>query len=173
MALNVSTIKRNKKRIRLKKLDNIKLDVGCGDDKHNSKIHGLKGYIGIDIKDYGQELVWDIEEGIPLPDNSCTHIFCSHVVEHVVDLIGLLNEFWRILKPNGELKIICPHKNHESAYSLFHIRRLDENTFKGICINESYLDNWEDDYEIRPFELKELIVNERKDIHFLAKPYKK
>src|SRR3990167_11002256 len=91
-------------------IGDLKLDVGCGDSKHDFKNHGLKDYIGLDIYDYGQDIVWNIEQGIPLPDNSCSEIFCSHVVEHLDDLITVMNEFWRILKPNGKLSIVCPHK---------------------------------------------------------------
>lgn len=172
MNKNISLRPRFKRELQLKAIDNLKIDVGCGDDKHNASNHALQGYIGIDFIDYGQEIVWDIEEGLPLPDNSCLNVFCSHVVEHVEDFIGLMNEFWRVLKPEGELYIVCPHKDNDRAYLPHHIRRLDKKTFEAFDYSWSPKQEWSRDYDILPWIIKELIVNERKDIHFKAKPKK-
>ena len=172
MATNASRRCRRKNKIILPALDNIKLDLGCGGPERNAKVHGLEGYIGIDIVDYGQEMVWDIENGLPLSDNSCLNIFCSHVVEHIEDFIGLMNECWRILKKDGELYIVCPHKDSEDAYLPHHIRRLDKKTFEAFDFTWSPTKEWEKDYDMLPWEVKEIIINERKDIHVKLKPKK-
>ena len=171
--INLSRRDRRKNKITLPALDNLKLDVGCGDDKHNAKNHGEgDDYIGIDIIDYGQAIVWDIEAGLPVPDNSCINIFCSHVVEHVEDLIGLMNEFWRALKPNGEIHIVCPHKDSEKAYLVHHIRRFDKKTFEAFDFSWPPGKEWKRDYNILPWKIRELVVNDRKDIHCWASPKK-
>jgi len=173
MEINISRRDRRKNKVILNATDNLKVDVGCGDGKKNAKAHGLEGYIGIDIMDYGQEIVWDIENGLPLSDNSCLNVFCSHVVEHVENFIGLMNEFWRVLKPDGELYVICPHRENESAYLPHHVRRLDKKTFEAFDFTWSPDKEWERDYDMLPWSIVELIVNDRKDIHAKLKPKKK
>lgn len=156
-------------------MEKIKLDVGCGDKFHNAKSKGREGYIGIDIMEYGQEILWDFDkDGLPLPDNSCSNIFCSHVIEHVVDAIGLLNEMWRVLEPGGELHLICPEKLNESAYLLHHIRRLDKATFEALDAERTDFDvsQWREEYDILSWKIKSLVVNEKPDIHFVASPAK-
>jgi len=143
----------------------IKLDVGCGRNKR-------EGYVGIDWKDFGQEIIWDITKGIPLPDNSCSHIFCSHVIEHIDDLISLMNEFWRVLNITGELWIICPHRTAPSAYVIQHVRRIDEDTIKSFDYSDRKDRCWEDDYDIKPWKVNDLVVNERPDIHAKLSPRK-
>lgn len=171
--INASRRDRRKNKIVFPALDNLKLDVGCGGDLFNAKHHGQgDGFVGIDIVDYGQAIVWDIETGLPVPDNSCVNIFCSHVIEHVDDVVGLMNEFWRVLKPEGELYIVCPHRENEHAYLVHHLRRFDKKTFEAFDFSWSPNDEWKRDYDILPWSIKELVVNSRKDIHLKASPKK-
>jgi SAM-dependent methyltransferase len=149
-------------------LKRLKLDVGCG---RKDQRHGKDDYIGLDIKDYGQEIIWDMKNGIPLPDNSCINIFSSHFIEHFNDTIFFMNECWRILEPKGEIYIICPHRKNDSAYIPSHIKQLDEFTFKAFSYKEKK--EWNEDNNIKTWEIKEIIVNNRLDIHFKAKPYGK
>jgi len=66
----------NMRRVKIKNFKDIYLDLGCGDKKHRRPIKG-KNNVGLDIIDYGQEIVWDVKDGIPLPDNSCEYIIAS------------------------------------------------------------------------------------------------
>lgn len=88
-----------------------KLNLGCGKQK-------LEGYIGIDIKDYGQEIVRDITRGLPFDDNSVDEIFASHFFEHLSgeDVIFVLEECYRVLKPNCEIEIRVPHSQTDEAF---------------------------------------------------------
>lgn len=150
----------------------LKLNVGCGNIQQQQERDKKHGYIGIDICDFGQDIIWDIEEGLPFPDNSCSHIYCSHVVEHVQDMMNLMNEFWRCLRKDGELHIVCPSKNHEHAYIVTHIRQLDETTFKMFDISWRPEEEWFENYDVLPWKINELVTNHRGDIHFKAQPYK-
>jgi predicted SAM-dependent methyltransferase len=93
----------------------IKLNVGCG--KKNEK-----GFIGIDIRDCGQEIVWDVREGIPLPDDSVDFIWTSHVIEHFdnTEVENVLREFYRVLKPGGISQNVVPHVADPTAYYFDH-----------------------------------------------------
>lgn len=142
----------------------VKLDLGSGDKDHWRKD---QEYLRMDVIDYGQDIVWDAEEGIPLPDNSCSFIVSSHFFEHLDDIIGVMNECWRILRKDGILHIIVPHKDHEKAYIPSHTRRFDKFTFDFFQYKE-YADN----YNSRYWEVKELVVNDRPDIHCKMSPKK-
>lgn len=82
----------------------IQLNIGCGNDNK-------KGYINIDNRDLGYNMVWDIIEGIPFPDESVTNIYSSHFIEHLDDKESqdFIREGLRVLKKGGFLCIRCPH----------------------------------------------------------------
>jgi len=84
----------------------IKLDVGCGFSKQ-------KGFVGLDIRAVkGVDIVHDAEQvPYPLPDNCCHTILCSHLLEHICpkNFINVINEFWRLLKPGGQVWISMPY----------------------------------------------------------------
>ena len=89
----------------------IKLNLGCGDQK-------IDGYKGVDIRDCGQEIIWDVRNGIPFPDNSVDEVFSCHFIEHMTDAesMDLLREIYRVLKPKGATTHRCPHQAHPTAY---------------------------------------------------------
>ena len=49
-------------------------------------------------------------DNIPLKDNSVDFVFSSHVIEHFYDPVSAINEWLRIVKPNGYIVMIIPHK---------------------------------------------------------------
>jgi len=87
----------------------IRLDVGCGSNKR----HDTGYFVGIDKFSYpGVDIVRDIEkEGMPFCDNCIDFIYTSHCLEHIDNLLFVMDEFWRILKKNGILEIIVPYWN--------------------------------------------------------------
>jgi SAM-dependent methyltransferase len=65
----------------------------------------------IDVK--GEFLPIDIiamGDNIPLPDESQDFVISSHAIEHFVDPIRALKEWYRLIKPRGYIYIIAPHK---------------------------------------------------------------
>jgi len=80
-----------------------KLNVGCG--------HDIKsGWINLDIADLpGVDVVHNLNV-LPLPfdDNSFDNILCLDVLEHL-EYIPVLEEFHRILSPDGILRIQVQH----------------------------------------------------------------
>lgn len=53
-----------------------------------------------------------IAEGHQLPflDQSLDYVLSSHVIEHIYDVIGALEEWWRVIKIGGYLFNVVPHK---------------------------------------------------------------
>jgi len=80
------------------------LDIGCGKNK-------TKGAIGIDrIHLEGVDLVYDITKAAhPLKSEIGDKIICDNLLEHIRDIIPVMEELHRILKPKGILIINSPH----------------------------------------------------------------
>jgi len=99
-------------RMRLRKLirqqGGIRLDIACGSNKQ-------PGFVGMDIRRLdGVDIVHDLEDiPWPLPDESCILIMASHIMEHICParfgMIKVMDECWRVLKPQGQLAISMPH----------------------------------------------------------------
>lgn len=112
----------------------IKLNLACGQTK-------IEGFLGVDIKKTDTvDLVVDLEK-FPWPweDNSVDEIFCSHYVEHTNDLIKFMEECYRILKPEGTIKIIAPYYNSIRCWQdPTHKRAISEATF--LYFNKQWRD---------------------------------
>ena len=78
----------------------MRLNLGCGNKK-------IPGFIGVDIK--SADVVADIRK-LPFDDDSADEIMAIHVCEHfyVHEIIGVLAEWRRVLKPGGTLAVELP-----------------------------------------------------------------
>lgn len=117
-----------RKNNKVKKNDkNIKIQFGSGG---NIK----PGFINVDFdKTMGADVAWNMEEkDYPFPDNYADHILCEMTLEHIRTPSLAIDEFHRIIKPNGTIKIIVPH--FSQAYSLFadiHVSQFNVGYFYG------------------------------------------
>lgn len=71
----------------------------------------LIGFTNIDIRNLpGVDIVHDITDLPMFKDDSADEIRASHVIEHILTnkIIKTLAEWYRVLKPNGLLRIYCP-----------------------------------------------------------------
>ena len=80
------------------------VNLGCGNKK-------LAEEIGVDIIPGPYvDIVTDLNTyPLPFPDNSVDIVRSSHVFEHLDDLIALMEDIHRMLKPNGLLEFTVPH----------------------------------------------------------------
>lgn len=97
----------------------LKLDLGCGPGKK-------MGFIGVDSLQFpGVDVVMDLRQPWPWPDNSVEEVHSSHFVEHLwntderPERVHFVNELWRVLKPGGKATIITPHWASCRAYGDF------------------------------------------------------
>jgi len=80
-----------------------KLDLGCG-------LRKRPGAIGIDVNPRSQaDVVHDLNRfPYPFPQNHFDEIFCDNVLEHLDDVIKVMEELHRIAKPSAIVTIIVP-----------------------------------------------------------------
>lgn len=91
------------------------LNVGCGHDNY--------GTDRIDIvKTPTTTKVYDLNKGLPYPDNCFDEIKAQAVLEHIKDIGLFANECYRVLKKNGKLYI----RTDNAAYIFFHISKKHE-----------------------------------------------
>ncbi len=81
----------------------VRIDIGCGRSK-------FKGTLGVDIVPLpGVDVVADLTRGLPFKDSSISEIYTSHTLEHVDNLPAVMEEIWRVCKPNALVHIWVPH----------------------------------------------------------------
>lgn len=139
-------------KIDIKQIDNIKLDLGCG-------LHKKEGFIGLDSDDCGQEIIWNLEQGIPLPDNSVSELRAFHVLEHVEDFIFVLKEIYRVCKNGAEITAETPlgivdDPTHKTFFT--------PTSFNHWCEPLEKKTGWRQDYygkEIKFKKIYETIIN--------------
>ena len=81
-----------------------KLNIGCGEDIK-------KGYVNLDfLKQEGVDVVHDVNKfPWPFKDNTFDEVYASHVLEHIDDLIKIMQEIHRICKKGAKIIIRGPH----------------------------------------------------------------
>lgn len=105
------------------------IDIGCGAAKQHPDAIGTDRYphAGVDI-------VADLEHGLPFASASVDHVFAVHFLEHVHDLLRLMNDIHRILRPGGVLHVMVPNCQFVNAYAdPTHVRFFNQQTFKFFC----------------------------------------
>lgn len=112
----------------LKSKSGIRLDIGGG---HNPN----PGFVNIDILPLKEvDIVWDIEKTPwPLPDECVLTATASHVLEHINPhkgvFIDVMDEIWRILKPDGQFAFVSPHATSPGyAQDPTHCNMINETT---------------------------------------------
>jgi predicted SAM-dependent methyltransferase len=86
------------------KMEQVKLHIGCGNRK-------LQGFINIDIeKTEATDMTLDVREKLPFLKDSVDFVYSEHFLEHLSrgEAINFLKEIYRVLKPNGVLRISTP-----------------------------------------------------------------
>lgn len=105
------------------------LDIGCGRRK-------ISGADGLDIDPNSEaKIIHDVNKyPFPIESNSYDMIYAKHIIEHIEDPRGLVEEIQRILKYGGKAFIETPHfTNYVSYAEQQHNRHFSLFMFTGIC----------------------------------------
>ncbi len=121
-----------------------RLNVGCGRNIQ-------EGWVNLDSAALpGVDIVCDLETlretPIHLPDKTVDHFLLSHVIEHIRDSLGLMQELWRLATPGAIAVIRVPHGGSDDAWEdPTHVRAYFPNSF-GYFSQPFY---WRADYGYR------------------------
>ena len=87
------------------------LDLGCGNQKRN-------GAIGIDINpDTNADIIHDLNKfPYPFEESTFDEIYLDNVIEHLDDVVKVMEELHRISKPDGIIVIEVPYFRSRYAY---------------------------------------------------------
>ena len=108
------------------------VDIGGG-------LNPRPGYLTIDQE--GADISCDLNDGIPLPDNSVGVINASHVIEHLRDKTKTMSEIHRVLAHGGWAFIEVPSTDGRGAFQdPTHVSYWNENSF--LYYTSSYLANF-------------------------------
>jgi hypothetical protein len=88
------------------------------------------------MQECGQDILWDLRSGIPLPDNSVTHFVSSHFVEHLTDseMMCLWGEILRVCAVGAMVDIRCPHSGTPEAFYHNHLSLWSEQKVNGVLL---------------------------------------
>lgn len=110
------------------------LNLGCGDKIFKPGQQGFHHWVHADVRALVHvDVVCDFRQPLPFDDGFFDHIHADNVLEHFVseDLIRLINECDRILKPFGTFRVIVPHFQSQGA--------VQDPTHKSFFVPRSFL----------------------------------
>ncbi|MFO0674836.1 MAG: methyltransferase domain-containing protein [Polyangiaceae bacterium] len=122
----------------------MRLNVGCGRN-------ALDGWVNLDaVALPGVNVVADLErcEGTKLPfdDDSVDELLLSHVLEHVRNVLPMMQELHRVAKPDAKLTALVPYGSSDDAFEdPTHVRQMFVGSF-GYFSQPYY---WRADYGYR------------------------
>ena len=88
------------------------LDVGCGGKKLPSSTGmDILSLPGVDVVHSFNVVPW------PFKDDEFDLVFLNHALEHVGDVVAVMDEIHRVLKPEGRVVIQVPYFRCVDAYN--------------------------------------------------------
>lgn len=80
------------------------------------------------------DVVADLNQPFPLPDNTFDSILCTDVLEHIADPFAFMQETARVLKPGGNLMLMVPffYWLHETPHDYY---RYTEFALRKMCVD--------------------------------------
>ena len=98
------------------------VDIGGG-------LNPFPGYVTVDLRETA-DYVCDLNDGIPLPDNSVYVLNASHIIEHLYDKTKIMSEIHRVLAHGGWAFIEVPSTDGRGAFQdPTHVSYWNENSF--------------------------------------------
>lgn len=75
--------------------------------------------MGVDVRAFdGVDVVHNLDQTpYPFEDNEFDRIVAEHILEHLDDIIVVVEEIHRLLKPDGILEITCPHFSSADTFT--------------------------------------------------------
>jgi len=90
----------------------MKLNLGCGEKR-------IPGFTGVDrIKTAAADIIHNLDVApYPFPDSCADEIIMDNVLEHLEDVIAVMEEIYRLAMPGAIIKINVPYFKSNSAFT--------------------------------------------------------
>lgn len=113
------------------------LDIGCGRDK-------LPGAVGLDQMPFPcVDVVCDLNECLPFDDGEFEVVYSNQVLEHVPNLIGLIEEIHRILMIGGIMVAHVPYfRSSWAAVDPTHVRNFTVNSLDYFAVGNLFSEGY-------------------------------
>ena len=137
----------------------IGVDIAAASIKYAWKHHGVSAAM----------YVCASADRLPLADASVDLVTSFETIEHVSDDGFLVNEFYRVLRPNGKLIVSTPNQ-WPLENTPFHVREYDRNSFVGViesrfdCL-ELYNQNSGSDTPLNHGQTRGIVATTHKNEH--------
>jgi hypothetical protein len=87
----------------------VRLDLGCGTRRKD-------GWIGLDRHPCaGADVLGDLAH-LPLADGCADQVLLDNVVEHVLDIPGMMHEVWRVCRGGARVHVVTPHFSSQASF---------------------------------------------------------
>ena len=96
----------------------------------------MEGYVNLDMVALpGIDAVFNLEEcatkRLPFDDDTFDELYASHVLEHITNILPLMQELHRVTKPGGQFLARVPYGSSDDAFeNPTHIRYFFLNSFQ-------------------------------------------
>lgn len=90
------------------------LNLGCGERADHTP-----GWVNVDIRAlHGVDVVHDLNDfPWPFDDEEFDNCNAEDIIEHLDDIVAVMDEIWRVLVPGGQVWIRTCHYQSVNAYS--------------------------------------------------------
>lgn len=139
------------------------LDLGCGNKKR-------EGAIGIDFNSRtAADVIHDLNVfPYPLEDSSFDEIYLDNTLEHLDDVIHVMEEAYRVCKPGGVVKVIVPYfRSVWASIDPTHKHFFTVDSFAYFDPNHSFYIRYA--YSLARFKVEKVIFNESLKNRWLKK----
>ena len=125
----------------------LKLDLCCSSRKP-------EGFFGIDIFPFPDvDKIYNLNDGIPLEDNSCMEIRGHDAIEHIFDGLKIMKEIWRVSIDGALIDILVPSTDGRGAWQdLSHRSYWNQNSFGYWSNSAPFLDYYRGPCLFTPIE---------------------
>jgi len=146
------------------------IDIGCMANRLQYRSIGIEkdNCANYNSNAHGPQLIGDGGNLYWFKDKVLDYVFASHSLEDFEDTVGILREWWRVIKPGGHLIVIMPHAKYYPRHGTpganpdhkhdflpeMLLKQIDE-TFPGeynLLQSESFDNNFEFDIVIQKKE---------------------
>jgi len=130
------------------------LDLGCGNSKRS-------GAVGVDFNDRTDaDIVHDLNQfPYPLEDSSFDEIYLDNVIEHLSDVIKVMEEVYRVSADNALVKVIVPYfRSRWACIDPTHCHFFSVDSFAYFDPDEEIFRRY--NYSLARFKVERVVFNE-------------